>query len=111
MYPADFLKKQGLTRSRYNQIANFVLAQTEINIAISNTDPQVYFARLRKQITGDTSEKTYGGIRVEAELRENLRAHCIPAAMLDGPLLPYGDFLEQRRKLMALKLKHWFGGL
>ena len=111
VYPADFLKKQGLTRSRYNQIANFVLAQTEINIAISNTDPQVYFARLRQQVTGDTSEKTYGGIRDEAELRENLRAHCIPAAMLDGPLLPYGDFLEQRRKLMALKLKHWFGGL
>ena len=34
VYPRNHLKKQNLTRNRYNQIANFVLAQSEINIAI-----------------------------------------------------------------------------
>ncbi|MFA6958329.1 MAG: hypothetical protein WC538_20875 [Thermoanaerobaculia bacterium] len=33
-YPRNHLKKQGLSGSRYNQIANFVIAQSEINIAI-----------------------------------------------------------------------------
>jgi hypothetical protein len=37
VYPRDLLKKQGLQRSRYNQIGNLVLAQSEINIAISNS--------------------------------------------------------------------------
>lgn len=109
LYPADFLKKQGLTRSRYNQIANFVLAQSEINIAIGNKDPQLYFTQLREQVNGGPVR--YGGITDEAELRANLRAHCIPETMLDDPSTPYQTFLEQRRKLMALKLQVWFGGL
>ncbi|WP_407538651.1 DUF262 domain-containing protein [Deinococcus radiomollis] len=108
-YPADFLKKQGLSRSRYNQIANFVLAQNEINIAIGNKDPQMYFAQLREQVRGGPLK--YGGITNETELRVNLAAHCIPDTLLEDPSMPYPIFLERRRKLMALKLKHWFGGL
>jgi len=108
-YPADFLKKQNLTRSRYNQIANFVLAQSEINIAIGNKDPSVYFTQLRDQVRGGPVK--YGGITDEAEMRVNLAAHCIPDTMLDDPSMPYPAFLEQRRKLMALKLQTWFGGL
>jgi hypothetical protein len=34
VFPKNYLKKQGLQRGRYNQIANFVLAQSEINIAL-----------------------------------------------------------------------------
>jgi len=30
VYPRNYLKKQGLSRGRYNQIANFVLTQSEI---------------------------------------------------------------------------------
>lgn len=109
VYPADFLKKQGLTRSRYNQIANFVLAQSEINIAIGNKDPQVYFTQLREQVRGGPVK--YGGITDEGELRANLRAHCLPEELLDDPTMPYGTFLQARRKLIALKLRDWFGGL
>lgn len=109
VYPRHFLKGQGLSRSRYNQIANFVLAQSEINIAIGNKDPNVYFTQLREQVQGGPVR--YGGISNEAELRENLRLHCIPDTMLDDPSMPYQAFLEQRRRLMAQKLKHWFGGL
>lgn len=109
VYPADFLKKQGLTRGRYNQIANFVLAQSEINIAIGNKDPQVYFTQLREQVTSGPLK--YGGITDETELRTNLRAHCIPDTMLDDPTMPFAAFLDARRKLMAAKLRDWFGGL
>ena len=40
VYPRNHLKKQGLARGRYNQIANFVLAQSEINIAIGDRAPE-----------------------------------------------------------------------
>ena len=38
----------------------------------------------------------------------NLTTNCIPAAMLAGEVKDYSEFLEDRRKLMALKIKSWF---
>ena len=32
LFPRDFLKKNGLDRGKYNQIANYVYMQSEINI-------------------------------------------------------------------------------
>jgi hypothetical protein len=52
VYPKKHLKGQGLTRGRYNQIANFVLAQSEINIAIGDKAPEVYFRELVEQCSG-----------------------------------------------------------
>src|SRR6202166_3530709 len=52
VYPRNHLKKMGLARGRYNQIANFVLAQSEINIAIGDKPPEQYFAELAKQGNG-----------------------------------------------------------
>jgi len=109
IYPKKHLKEQGLSWGRYNQIANFVLAQSEINIAISDKPPEKYFAELADQVNG--GKRRYGGITDAAELRANLREHCIPESMLDGVIPQYDDFLEARRKLMALKIKHWFGVL
>jgi len=109
IYPKKHLKEQGLSRGRYNQIANFVLAQSEINIAISDKPPEKYFAELADQVNG--GKRRYGGITDAAELRANLREHCIPESALDGVIPQYDDFLEARRKLMALKIKHWFGVL
>ncbi len=106
VYPKKHLKAQGLSRGRYNQIANFVLAQSEINIAIGAKPPDRYFAELAEQCQG--GKKSYGGITDLAELRANLRMSCLPESMLDGVISDYDDFLEQRRKLMALKIKSWF---
>jgi hypothetical protein len=106
VYPKQFLKNQGLARGRYNQIANFVVAQSEINIAIGDKPPEKYFAQLAAQCEGGKSH--YGGITNEAEMRANLRTHCLPESLLDGEIPDYGDFLESRRQLMALKIKRWF---
>ena len=38
-FSEEHLKAKGLSRGRYNQIANFVLAQAEINIAIGKKRP------------------------------------------------------------------------
>jgi hypothetical protein len=109
VYPKKHLKAQGLSRGRYNQIANFVLSQSEINIAIGHKPPEKYFAELAEQCNG--GKKKYGGITNAAELRANLRASCVPESMLDGNVPDYDDFLEERRKLMALKIKAWFEAL
>ena len=109
VYPRNYLRKQGLTRGQYNQIANFVLAQSEINIAIGDKPPEQYFAELAKQANGE--EKKYGGITDLANLRANLTMHCLPESLLDGAVPSYEDFLEQRRRLMAQKVKAWFQAL
>ena len=106
VFPRNHLKKRGLQRGRYNQIANFVLAQSEINIAIGDKAPETYFAELRNQVSG--GKQCYGGITNEAELRENMHANCLPDGMLDGSLKTYDDFLTTRRLLMADKIKTWF---
>src|SRR3989440_4285145 len=106
VYPSNYLKKQGLPRGRYNQIANFVLAQSEINIAIGDKPPDHYFKELAAQIDG--GKKKYGGITDAEEVRHNLRRNCVPESLLNGQIPSYDDYLEERRKLMALKIKSWF---
>lgn len=109
VYPRNMLKQQGLPQGRYNQIANFVIAQSEINIAIGDTAPEIYFAELLEQVRNGA--RRYGGITDEDALRSNLRSHCIPDSIIDGNVLTYEDFLEERRKSMALKIRDWFGML
>jgi hypothetical protein len=98
--------KLGLARGRYNQIANFVLAQSEINIAIGDTAPEAYFKTVRDQVNGGS--KRYGGITNAVDLRTNLIQNCIPEEILDGPVPSYDSFLVKRRGLMAQKIKAWF---
>jgi len=109
VYPKDHLKAQGLSRGRYNQIANFVLAQSEINIAIGKKPPKQYFAELAGQCSG--GPKKYGGITDAADLRANLSMSCLSESLLDGEIPAYDEFLVERRKLMALKIKTWFQAL
>jgi hypothetical protein len=109
VYPRNYLKQQGLARGRYNQVANFVLAQSEINIAIGDRPPEQYFKELAGQCNGGT--RKYGGITDTAEMRGNLRISCVPETMLDGVIPPYEEFLAERRALMAQKIKTYFEGL
>ncbi|MBX3175698.1 MAG: DUF262 domain-containing protein [Gemmatimonadaceae bacterium] len=106
VYPRNHLKQQGLPRGRYNQIANFVLAQSEINIAIGDKSPEQYFAELVAQCHGGA--KKYGGITSKDDLRVNLQMHCLPESLLGEGIPDYDSFLETRRRLMALKIKRWF---
>jgi hypothetical protein len=109
IYPRNFLKLQGLTKSKYNQIGNYVMTQSEINIAIGAKDPDKYFAEIIAQI--ETGKLKYGGIKDITELRTNFEENCIPLAMLDSGVMSYQNFLEERRKLMAQKMKRYFQSL
>ncbi|MFQ1807376.1 DUF262 domain-containing protein [Aeromonas veronii] len=106
VYPRHYLKGLGFSPSSYNQIANYVVAQSEINIAISSKAPDIYFRELSEQCK--KGEVKYGGITDQQAMRNNFRMNCIPESMLDGEIKDFNAFLEERRKLMALKIKEWF---
>jgi Protein of unknown function DUF262 len=106
IYPANHLKSKALPRGQYNQIANFALTQSEINIAIGDKAPATYFRELALQCAG--GPKKYGSIIDLDEMEANLRINCIPEAFLHGEIPEYPDFLRARRKLMAAKLRTWY---
>ncbi len=109
IFPRQYLKQHGLTRGRYNQIANYVYMQSEVNIKVGKKAPNVYFQTLKEQCDG--GELKYGGINSMTELKENLQAHCIPDTIFDMTIENYDDFLVERRRLMAQKMKGYYFSL
>ena len=109
VFPRDYLKKHGLPRGLYNQIANYVVCQSEINIAIGNREPAQYFTQLIEQCNG--GQKRYGNITDPNKLSENLRKNCIPEGMEVMTATNYPAFLAERRKLIAQKIKTYFESL
>lgn len=105
VFPRKHLQRGGASRSSYNQIANFVMAQSEINIAIGDKAPEIYFGELREQVA--CGPKRYGGITDAKELKANLVMNCLPTSLLDGEPLDYDAFLVERRRLMAEKIRQW----
>jgi hypothetical protein len=106
IFPRRYLQQQGLSRGQYNQIANFVMAQSEINIAIGDKSPKIYFKEIVEQVNG--GPKRYGGITDPEVLRQNFEENCLPESLLNGQVPDYETFLAERRRLMALRIKRWF---
>ena len=109
IFPRNYLKRHGLARSRYNQIANYVVMQGEINIAIRDDPPAEYFRALWRQC--ENGEVRYGGIIDAEDLRSNLQTHCIPQGMDTAEIHDYDGFLKERRLLMAGKIRDYYKSL
>ena len=109
LFPRNYLKKLGLSKGRYNQIANYAIAQSEINIAIGDKPPADYFLMLLEQVDG--GKKRFGGITDKDLLIANLQEHCVPLDIFNSLAGDYDQFLVERRKLMALKIKEYFNSL
>jgi hypothetical protein len=104
-----YLRKQGYSRGRYNQIANYVMMQSEINIQVGDKRPEVYFNELRTQC--ETGIKKYGNIDSMDLLKENFKEHCIPDIVFNANHEDYADFLAERRILMSNKIKDYYSTL
>lgn len=109
IFPRNYLKKNGMSRAQYNQIANYVVAQSEINIAIGSKEPKIYFSQLLDQCQG--GPKLYGNITDLDSLKDNFRVNCIPNGMEEMTVDDYSSFLSKRRVLMAEKIKKYFEDL
>jgi len=93
----------------YNQIANYVMMQSDLNIAIRDKAPSAYFTELLSQAS--SGKDAYGTITNEDQLRNNFTMHCIPDGMNDKTIEHYNGFLRERRKLMAQKIKKYYQNL
>ncbi len=109
LFPRDYLKKNGLDRGKYNQIANYVYMQSEINIKVGNKPPKDYFELINAQISDN--HNLVSGISSHQELLENLQANCVPSEIMEMSFDDYSEFLSLRRKLMAAKMKEYYFSL
>lgn len=106
IFPREFLKKQGYTRGRYNQVANLVCVQQEINIKIGSKNPNDYMAAIFQQ--SQTGQPIYGVITDPGELAANFQANALPQDQNLYHIDHYEDFLSRRREAMAEKIKHYY---
>lgn len=110
IFPKDYLQKSGITeKSKYNQIANYTYLDTTTNIAIGNKAPNEYFKMVFEQC--DSKLPKYGNISDISILKNNLIANCIPEGIQDMDASNYDQFLLERRKLMAKKIKNYYYSL
>lgn len=97
LFPKAYLERIGITDDRdRNQIANYALVEWDRNTAISDDSPAEYFPA---QLAGRPDNPG---------LREGLRLHALPEGWEH---LPYEEFLEKRRVLMARITQDGFGKL
>lgn len=109
LFPKDYLKKNGIPQGQYNQIANYVYMQSEINIKVGNKSPKEYFSLIKNQI--QNTENQISGISSERDFLENLKQNCVPLEITEMTADNYQDFLHLRRKLMAQKIKEYYFSL
>ena len=109
LFPKEYLKKGGLSRGDYNEIANFTYAQSEINIKVGKKSPKEYMSEVLKQTEGGKAK--YGGISDKKALAENLKQNCIPEGFDEMEFGDYEKFLKERRKLMAKKIRVYYESL
>lgn len=110
IFPKDYLQKNGKNnKSIYNQIANFALIQTEINLQITNKAPNIYMLEVNEQCKNGVA--TIGSITDKESLKENLRINCIPEGFETMMVDNFDEFLKARRILMANKIKEYYYSL
>ena len=59
----------------------------------------------------ETKDPKLGNITDIEILKENLRVNCIPENIFDMDFSHYEDFLLERRKMIAMKIKQFYDSL
>jgi len=107
IFPREYLKQNGIDdRSKYNQVANYVYLDTQINISIGKKAPSEYFKAALDQCSSDDMQ--IGTIKNEVDFYSNLKVNCIPQDVVNMTHADYEEFLLARRKLMAAKIKAYY---
>lgn len=110
IFPKAYLKKNGVdAKGRYNQVANYTYLDTQVNKAISDDAPCVYFGTILEQCK--TKNPQIGNISDEDELYKNLAENAIPAEVVHMSIDDYDTFLVARRKMMAEMIEKYYKSL
>lgn len=107
IFPRAYLKKNGVdNKTKYNQVANYIYLDTQVNKAISDEAPIDYFGKVVAQCA--TKSIVLGNITDLSLLVANLEENCIPRSIKDMDASDYEAFLAERRKLMAAMIKRYY---
>ena len=110
IFPKSHLKSNGIdSKTKYNQVANYTYLDTQVNKAISNDPPSVYFTMAKQQC--EDKKIVLGNISDGELLATNLAENCIPSNIATMDVSSYDDFLVERRKMMAALIEKYYKGL
>jgi hypothetical protein len=109
IFPKKYLMNNGYSQKAYNQVANFVFTEQATNIKVGMLTPKEYLDKVKAQINSGING--ISTLDTETSLQENLVNNDIPEIIEEASHLVYEDFLEERRRLMAKKLKVYYGQL
>lgn len=108
--PKNYLIKSGVNdRGDYNQIANYALTETPINIAIKDRAPSEYMGIVDTQVT--SGELRLGEITSQKDLDANFAMNAVPAGLSSTTATSYASFLSDRRTLMARYIREYYDSL
>lgn len=109
IFPKKYLMNNGYPQKAYNQVANFVYTEQATNIKVGMLTPKEYLNKVKTQIDAGTNEiSTLDSI---SSLQESLANNDMPNILEEANHLVYESFLEDRRRLMANKLKIYYENL
>lgn len=110
IFPRNYLKQNGITsKVKYNQVANYIYLDTQVNKAISDDAPNIYFTKAWKQC--EDKNIVLGNISDKELLSNNLAENCIPDKVKEMTFADYEEFLQERRKMMAKLIEKYYKGL
>lgn len=110
IFPKQYLKEQGLEKNQYNQNANYVYLDRPVNESIGKLPPYEYFSIAKRQCSEDVT-KPIGSINNIDLLERNLAMNCMPNDIFKMDFESYSRFLQERRTLMAQKIKDYYYSL
>ncbi len=106
IFPKKYLANNGYKPKQYNQVANFVFTEQATNIKVGMLTPQDYLAKVLEQIKDDVFD--ISNLDSRKGLEENLKLNDVPSVLYTATHLDYNNFLIERRKLMAAKIKKYY---
>lgn len=110
IFPKAYLQKNGLNnRALYNQVANYTYLDTQVNKAISDNAPNIYFGKIREQ--QPDGKDNIGNITNIDDLQRNLAENAIPEDIVNMTYKDYETFLDKRRRLMAKFIEGYYKAL
>lgn len=110
IFPKQYLIENHFDKSQYNQNANFVFLDRPVNISVGKKAPNIYLKEAKQRCTNGDTEQT-GLINDIDKFYANLEANCIPVEAIEMDHTSYNEFLEKRRKIMAVKIKKYYYSL
>ncbi len=110
LVPKNYLVSGGVKdRSEYNQVANYALTETPVNISIKDKAPSEYLALVEAQLAD--GQIRLGEITDRDLLDENFAANAVPPSLSTTTIETYTQFLAERRILMAAYIRDYFTAL